>query len=148
MKTSLSIKSLLLITAISLFFLSAGYAQDKKDDSCCTSGKMMQKMDHSKMDHSKMDQSNCDKNKMSIETYKDSTETTDLKAEEVDSKLAAWNELCPVRGEKIDTEASKVSYNNKVYGFCCNGCDSKFMKDPEKYSKNLSEDGKAFLGTK
>lgn len=143
MKTSLSIKSLLLITATFLFLLSASYAQDKKDDSCCTSGKMMQKMDHSKMN-----QSNCDKNKMSIETSKDSTETSDLKAEEVDSKLAAWNELCPVRGEKIDTEASKVSYNNKIYGFCCNGCDSKFMKDPEKYSKNLSEDGKAFLGTK
>jgi YHS domain-containing protein len=35
-----------------------------------------------------------------------------------------------------------VEYNEKQYGFCCPGCDTKFVKDPEKYSKHLSKDGK------
>lgn len=127
MKTSYLMKSYLFIIAFAFLFMSNTFAQDNHKDSCCsTSGTMM--------NHSM--------------TEKDSVQTSDLKAIEVDSKLEAWNAVCPVRGETIDPEAKKVSYNDKIYGFCCNGCDKKFMKDPEKYSKNLSEDGKNFLGTK
>ena len=117
-----------------LFLITTGvFAQDKKDDSCCKSSDKMEKMDKSCMKSHDM---------------QDSTQTLQSNVKEVDSKLEAWNAVCPVRGEVIDTEANKVEYNNKVYGFCCNGCDSKFTKDPEKYSKNLSEDGKTFVGTK
>jgi len=59
-----------------------------------------------------------------------------------------WNEVCPVRGGKVQKETALVEYNDKYYGFCCPGCDSKFEKEPEKYSKNLSEDGKKFIGKK
>jgi YHS domain-containing protein len=59
-----------------------------------------------------------------------------------------WNEVCPVRGGKVQKETALVEYTDKQYGFCCPGCDSKFKKDPEKYSKNLSEDGKKFIGKK
>jgi YHS domain-containing protein len=59
-----------------------------------------------------------------------------------------WNKICPVRGEEVDPEVATVKYNSKAYGFCCSGCDSKFSKDPEKYSKNLNEDGTKFIGKK
>lgn len=59
-----------------------------------------------------------------------------------------WNKVCPVKGNQVDEESPTVEYNGKVYGFCCPGCDSKFKKDPEKYSQNLSEDGKRFVAKK
>lgn len=59
-----------------------------------------------------------------------------------------WNKLCPVMGNKVDPEVPTVEYEGKAYGFCCPGCDDKFRNDPEKYSKNLSEDGEKFIGKK
>lgn len=59
-----------------------------------------------------------------------------------------WNAVCPVKGNPIQDDTPTVEYNGKVYGFCCPGCDTKFAKNPEKYSKNLSEDGKKFVGKK
>ena len=59
-----------------------------------------------------------------------------------------WNKVCPVRGGEVDPEVETVEYNGKAYGFCCGGCDSKFSKNPEKYSKNLNEDGTKFVGKK
>ena len=56
-----------------------------------------------------------------------------------------WNEVCPVMGDPVDPEVKTVEYNEKVIGFCCKGCIKKFKKDPEKYLKNLSEDGKKFI---
>ena len=58
-----------------------------------------------------------------------------------------WNKVCPVKGEEIDADAPTVEYNGKLIGFCCPGCDSKFQKDPEKYMKNLNEDGSKFIGS-
>ncbi len=57
-----------------------------------------------------------------------------------------WNAVCPVKGNPVDEETPTVEYKGKVYGFCCPGCDTKFAKNPEKYIKNLSEDGKKFIG--
>jgi YHS domain-containing protein len=51
-------------------------------------------------------------------------------------------------GNKVDPDGPTVEYNGKLYGFCCPGCDDKFEKNPEKYSKNLSEDGTKFIGRK
>ncbi|NPV10979.1 MAG: YHS domain-containing protein [Ignavibacteria bacterium] len=48
-------------------------------------------------------------------------------------------------GEPVDPEVQTVEYNGKVIGFCCKSCIKKFKKDPEKYLKNLSEDGKKFI---
>lgn len=59
-----------------------------------------------------------------------------------------WNKLCPVMGNKVDPEVPPVEYEGKAYGFCCPGCDDKFRNNPEKYSKNLSEDGTKFVGKK
>lgn len=57
----------------------------------------------------------------------------------------AFNKYCPIKGGEIDHEVATVEYNGKNYGFCCPGCDKKFKENPEKYSKNLSEDGQKFL---
>jgi YHS domain-containing protein len=63
-------------------------------------------------------------------------------------ELQIWNKVCPVMGNKIDPDGPTVEYNGKLYGFCCPGCDAKFEKNPEKYSKNLSDDGTKFIGRK
>lgn len=67
---------------------------------------------------------------------------------DVSESKEAWNKVCPVMGNPVDPEVPTVEYNGKAYGFCCPGCDDKFRNDPEKYSKNLSEDGKRFIGKK
>ena len=59
-----------------------------------------------------------------------------------------WNKVCPVKGNEIEADSPTVEYNGKVWAFCCPGCDTKFAKNPEKYSKNISEDGKKFVGKK
>ena len=64
------------------------------------------------------------------------------------SDLKIWNKVCPVMGNKVDVDGPTVEYNGKLYGFCCPGCDAKFEKNPEKYSKNLSDDGTKFIGRK
>lgn len=103
---------------IAVLFLIAGfntYAQDKKVEKKETKKEM-------KMDHTKHDKQ--------------------VKQEK--SAATAWNKVCPVKGGEVDNETPTVEYNGKAYGFCCPGCDSKFEKDPEKYSKNLNEDGTEF----
>lgn len=65
------------------------------------------------------------------------TETHQMHHKMIDEKNAAnpWNEVCPVRGGKVQKETALVEYNNKQYGFCCPGCDNKFADNPGKYSK-------------
>ena len=63
------------------------------------------------------------------------------------STVQIWNKVCPVKGEEVDSEAPTFEYKGKVIGFCCPGCDKKFQKDPEKYMKNLNEDGSEFIGS-
>lgn len=135
-----------------LFFVlcaAAVSAQEKEtkpcENSCCDGKtKMMhqEKMDDSTMNHSMMDHKGMNEKSNPI-----TVETADITIKKVNADLVAWNAVCPVRGEEIDPEGTKVEYNGKIYGFCCSGCISKFEKDPEKYSKNISDDGKSFLGT-
>jgi YHS domain-containing protein len=63
-------------------------------------------------------------------------------------ELKIWNKVCPVQGNAVEDDTPTVEYNGKLYGFCCPGCDTKFAKNPEKYSKNLNEDGTRFIGRK
>ncbi|MHB8905368.1 MAG: YHS domain-containing protein [Melioribacteraceae bacterium] len=64
------------------------------------------------------------------------------------ASLTTWNKVCPVSGEEVDQETPTVEYKGKVIGFCCSSCVSKFNKEPEKYLKNLSDDGAKFIGKK
>ncbi len=113
------LKQIIFILAV-VFSLSAiGFAQDKTDKQ------------HSEKHHKMESQK--------VQNVDDSTETT---ANE------PWNKVCPVKGNPIEADSPTVEYNGKVYAFCCPGCDTKFAKNPEKYAKNLSEDGKKFIGKK
>jgi YHS domain-containing protein len=86
---------------------------------------------------------------------KDETQVnSELKSEQTSEKqesvneMKVWNKVCPVKGNPVEDDSPTVEYNGKLYGFCCPGCDAKFEKNPEKYSKNLSEDGTKFIGRK
>lgn len=76
-----------------------------------------------------------------------STENKETSSLTSENNLVVWNKVCPVKGEEIDSDAPTVEYNGKLIGFCCPGCDSKFQKDPEKYLKNLNDDGSEFIGS-
>ncbi|MCU0414775.1 MAG: YHS domain-containing protein [Ignavibacteriaceae bacterium] len=86
------------------------------------------------------------------ETQQDSlvqtSESIDTSLSGDSKELKIWNKVCPVMGNKVDVDGPTIEYNGKLYGFCCPGCDAKFKKNPEKYSKNLSEDGTKFIGRK
>ena len=75
-------------------------------------------------------------------------ESGDSSAAVESTELQIWNKVCPVMGNKVDPDGPTVEYNGKLYAFCCPGCDAKFEKNPEKYSKNLSDDGTKFIGRK
>lgn len=45
--------------------------------------------------------------------------------------------VCPVSGEPTDTKVFTEDKNGKVH-FCCNGCKSKYEKDPAKYKTALA----------
>ena len=79
---------------------------------------------------------------------KESHSEAKMDATDETAVVQIWNKVCPVKGEEIDADAPTVEHNGKLYGFCCPGCDAKFEKNPEKYSKNLSEDGTKFIGRK
>jgi Cu(I)/Ag(I) efflux system membrane fusion protein len=66
--------------------------------------------------------------------------------EEMKREKKIFNEVCPVLGEPVSEKAPVVEYKGKLIGFCCKGCDKKFIVDPEKYMENLSQDGKRYRG--
>lgn len=63
-------------------------------------------------------------------------------------KLGIFNTYCPVLGDEVSDEGPLLLYKGKVIGFCCKGCDKKFIKDPEKYFSYISTDGKKYTGPK
>lgn len=68
---------------------------------------------------------------------------TDKQEKQVKSESKIFNTVCPVSGEEIEGDYT-VEHKGKTYAVCCKRCLKKFEKDPEKYIKNLSEDGKKF----
>jgi YHS domain-containing protein len=70
------------------------------------------------------------------------------KADNAEKKVEAsgkpFNSVCPVSGEEIDGKLT-ASYEGRTYALCCKRCLAKFTKDPAKYAKNISADGKKFI---
>ena len=46
--------------------------------------------------------------------------------------------ICPIMGEPIDKNIYVEILGKKVY-FCCEGCEQKFMEEPEKYLDKLPQ---------
>ena len=121
------LKQFVLIASLVSCFGILAIAQEKPDT------EMKEKMECTKDSHSC-----CGGHQMHSEMkMEESTETTNTQA---------WNKVCPVKGNEVNVEVGTVEYNGKNYGFCCPGCDDKFQKNPEKYFKNLNEDGTEFIG--
>ena len=115
------LKQLLISLAVVVFFITVALAQENPEE-----------------------QTELTQQDSLVETEVADDSNSNVKA----SDLKIWNKVCPVMGNKIDVDGPTVEYNGKLYGFCCPGCDAKFEKNPEKYSKNLSEDGTKFIGRK
>ncbi len=123
------------------------------------SAKTQSNTDTTKVHHKKSDKENCCSQKMSSHKDKMNHEkkecsndsgscckTDEKKSEGTNTgALKTWNKVCPVQGEEVDSEAPTTEYKGKLIGFCCPGCDKKFQKDPERYMKNLSDDGTTFV---
>lgn len=60
-------------------------------------------------------------------------------------QVQIFNAICPLSGEKIDPSGPTVEYKGKRIAFCCPGCIKTFKADPEKYLKNLSNDGQKWI---
>jgi Cu(I)/Ag(I) efflux system membrane fusion protein len=54
---------------------------------------------------------------------------------ELDKELIGTEAICPVTGDEFTIHKSTpvVKYKGEEYYMCCPGCDTEFMKDPEKY---------------
>ena len=50
----------------------------------------------------------------------------------------ATNATCPVLGGKVTEKSKTVAVRGREYRICCGGCDTKLLKDPDKY---LDKDG-------
>ena len=116
-------KQLILILSILTIFGASVLAQDKPETEVKEKKEYSHKCFGTKDAHSEVNLEKCSES----------------------ASLQIWNKVCPVKGEEIDVDAPTVEYNGKVIGFCCPGCDSKFQKDPEKYLRNLNEDGTKFI---
>jgi len=47
---------------------------------------------------------------------------------------------CPVMGGLVNKKVF-TDYNGKRIYFCCNGCISAFLKNPDKYMKDMADEG-------
>lgn len=58
---------------------------------------------------------------------------------------ATVNAYCPIMGGKVSPDANTVEWNGKVVGFCCDGCDEKFvaLSDDEKAEKLAEAEAKS-----
>jgi YHS domain-containing protein len=123
------LKQLIMILSLVAFFGVLVLAQDNSETTSTE-----------KQSCSKDSSSCCSKQNMHSDMKMESSTET------ATATVQIWNKVCPVKGEEVDADSPTVEYNGKVIGFCCPGCDSKFQKDPEKYMKNLNEDGTKFIG--
>lgn len=47
------------------------------------------------------------------------------------------NSFCPVEGKAVDANLPQLMYKDEIIGFCCEGCDEVFIKNPEFYQNKL-----------
>lgn len=49
-------------------------------------------------------------------------------------------EKCPIKGGELDKKVYTDYKGQRIY-YCCPGCDKTFLKNPEKYLKQMEADG-------
>lgn len=132
------LKQIIFLVSFLVLTSSLSFAQK----ACCTKDKST----YEKSSTEQVDpKSTSEKNYCDVDVIKISD--ADNKSE-VNAELTVFNSVCPVMGNPVDLDGEKVEYNGKLIAFCCAGCEDKFNANPEKFMKNLSDDGKTFLGKK
>ncbi|MCS7053236.1 MAG: YHS domain-containing protein [Ignavibacterium sp.] len=132
------LKQIIFLISFFLVVSSVSFAQK----ACCTKDKSTYEKSSTEQVDSK---SATEKNHCDVDAIK--TSESENKSE-VKAEQTVFNTVCPVMGKPVDAELTKVEYEGKIIAFCCSGCEDKFKANPEKFMKNLSEDGKTFLGKK
>ena len=67
------------------------------------------------------------------------TKPAQMKEQTLDVKTDYPLDYCIVKGSKLGSDGEPIMYNHmgREIQFCCNGCVSKFEKDPETYLAKL-----------
>ncbi len=132
------LKQIIFLVSFLVLASSLSFAQK----ACCTKDKSTYEKSSTEQVDSK---STSEKNYCDVDAIKisDADNKSEVKAE-----LTVFNSVCPVMGNPVEPDGEKVEYNGKLIAFCCSGCEDKFNANPEKFMKNLSDDGKTFLGKK
>lgn len=132
------LKQIIFLVSFLVLVSSISFAQK----ACCTKDKSTyeQSSNHQKDSIATTEKKYCDVNAIKISDVESKSE--------VKAELTVFNAVCPVMGNPVDLDGEKVEYNGKLIAFCCAGCEDKFNANPEKFMKNLSDDGKTFLGKK
>lgn len=55
-----------------------------------------------------------------------------------DGTVRIGNATCPVMGNPVSSDVG-VAFNGWWISFCCDGCDDRFLNDPDAYAANLLE---------
>ncbi|MHC4933848.1 MAG: hypothetical protein ACYTGV_16840 [Planctomycetota bacterium] len=63
-------------------------------------------------------------------------------AEESGMLIELGNEVCPVMGNDVD-QKTYIEWNHLRVGFCCPGCDTRFLADPETALDTTEADWRA-----
>ena len=63
----------------------------------------------------------------------------EYKIRSINSDEIGIEAICPVTKNKfkVDKETKAVDYKGQTYYFCCPGCDTEFIKEPEKYIRSM-----------
>lgn len=139
-----------------LFFMFV-FSGNASAQSCCSSTTDTTKAHQHKMMKSKMESTKHEHDSDSTESHQhkmmkcmSGSMKHDHSSDSTKTEEASfiWNKYCPVLGNEVDPEVETVDYNGKKVGFCCASCIKKFNKEPERYLKNLSEDGSEFIAKK
>jgi YHS domain-containing protein len=132
------LKQIIFLVSFLVLVSSLSFAQK----ACCTKDKSTYEKSSTEQVDSK---STSEKNHCDVDVIKTSEREN---KSEVKAELTVFNAVCPVMGNPVDLDGEKVEYNGKLIAFCCAGCEDKFNANPEKFMKNLSDDGKTFLDKK
>jgi YHS domain-containing protein len=78
------------------------------------------------------------------QTQQDQTETKQDDQSQAREESNAFNSVCPVDGQQIDSGIETIRYGGKEYGFDSPSCALVFSDNPELYAGNLTDNGQNY----
>ncbi len=78
------------------------------------------------------------------QTQQDQTETKQDDQSQAREESNAFNSVCPVDGQQIDSGIETIRYGGKEYGFDSPSCALVFSDNPDLYAGNLTDNGQDY----